>query len=82
MGNKTLIFMVLWYMVMVITFMILYCTFYTSVEGNPGAGELSVNQELTNTNLKLALNITYVVMGLYYLYFFISFCSNLARIMS
>ena len=42
-GKKTTIFLVVLYLVMVIAFTILNCAFFYTVEGNPGAGALSIN---------------------------------------
>merc|ERR1712076_56522 len=60
--------------------MVLYCTFYTAIEGDPGNGEISINQEIKNDSLKAALFLTYVVLALYYIYYFISLCNNLRLI--
>ena len=51
MNNCILLCLGLFYIALTLCFMALYCTFYITVEGNPGAGELSVNQEMPNTSI-------------------------------
>jgi len=80
-SKKTMWFVMVCYMMLVATFMVLYCTFYTSVEGKPGNGEISISQSMKNPNLKFAISLTYVVLALYYLFFFLSLCNNLRLIM-
>ena len=42
-GKKTTIFLVILYLAMVIAFTTLNCAFFYTVEGNPGAGAISIN---------------------------------------
>ena len=74
------VFLVFMYVLTTVVFMALYCIFYISVEGNPGAGEISINQQGKNELLRKALFATYAYLGLYYLYYFVSLCNNLRLI--
>ena len=79
-------FLGVFYVVLVLDFMTLYCLFYVKVEGDPGAGdfgnsELSVNQQV-DPALFWALLATCGVLTFYYIMFGIAICSNMRIIAS
>ena len=81
-----LTFLGVFYVILVLDFMTLYCLFYVKVEGDPGAGdfgnsELSVNQQV-DPALFWALLVTCGVLTFYYIMFGIAICSNMRIIAS
>ena len=77
---RVIMALTIFYIVLVIDFIILYGMFYLAVEGNPGEGEISFNQE-KHPRLEPVLVVTYFLLAFYYVIYFVMLCKNLKRIM-